>query len=64
MIFRRLKKSTAEQEEEFGRMMEEEKVSWKDKLAMILSAYFVIVLPCLLILLALCAAMILLLSLF
>ena len=45
MIFGRLKKSTPEQEEEFGRMFEEEKVGWKDKLAMLISAYLVIMLP-------------------
>ena len=63
MIFKRLKKSTPEQEEEFGAMMEEEKVGWKDKLAMIISAYMVIVLPCLLILIAFCAIMVLILGL-
>jgi len=45
MIFGRLKKSTPEQEEEFGRMFEEEKIGWKDKLAMLISAYLVIMLP-------------------
>lgn len=45
MIFGRLKKSTPEQEEQFGRMFEEEKVGWKDKLAMLISAYLVIMLP-------------------
>lgn len=45
MILGRLKKSTPEQEEQFGKMMEEEKVGWKDKLAMLISAYFVIMLP-------------------
>lgn len=45
MIFGRLKKSTPEQEEEFGRMFEEEKVGWKDKLAMLISAYLVIMIP-------------------
>jgi len=45
MIFGRLKKSTPEQEEEFGKMMEQEQVGWKDKLAMLISAYLVIMLP-------------------
>ena len=64
MIFKRLKKSTPEQEEKFGRMMEEEKVGWKDKLAMILSAYMVIVLPCLLLLVVVCAVMLLMMGAF
>ena len=51
MIFGRLKKSTPEQEEEFGRMFEEEKVGWKDKLAMLISAYLVIMIPVMLFLL-------------
>ena len=51
MIFGRLKKSTPEQEEQFGRMMEEEKVGWKDKLAMLISAYLVIMVPVMLFLL-------------
>ena len=38
-------------------MMEEEKVGWKDRLAMMLSAYVVIVIPCLLILIFLCVFM-------
>lgn len=57
MIFKRLKKSTPEQEKEFSEMMEEEKVGWKDRLAMMLSAYVVIVIPCLLILIFLCVFM-------
>ena len=51
MIFGRLKKSTPEQEEEFGKMFEEEKVDWKDKLAMMISAYLVIMIPVILFLL-------------
>ena len=51
MIFGRLKKSTPEQEEQFGKMMEEEKVGWKDKLAMLISAYLVIMIPVILFLL-------------
>ena len=51
MIFRRLRKSTDEEEEQFGRMFEEEKVGWKDKLAMLISAFFVIMIPCILVLL-------------
>lgn len=55
MIFKRLKKSTQEQEKQFEEMMVEEKVSWKDRLAMMLSAYVVIVIPCLLVLIGLSA---------
>ena len=50
MIFKRLRESTPEEEEQFGKMLEEEKVGWKDKFAMMLSAYVVIVIPCLLVL--------------
>lgn len=57
MIFKRLKKSTPEEEKEFSNMMEEEKVGWKDRLAMMLSAYVVIVIPCLLILIFMCVFM-------
>lgn len=35
--------------------MVEEKVSWKDRLAMMLSAYVMIVIPCLLVLIGLSA---------
>ena len=52
MIFKRLKKSTKEEEEQFSRMMEEEKVGWKDKLAMLIAAFFTIMLPCVAVLLA------------
>ena len=54
MKFRKhLKKSTPEQEAQFGRMLEEEHVGWKDKLAMVLSAYLVIVGPIRLVLMGL-----------
>ena len=46
MIFKRLKKSTKEDEEQFSMMFEEEKVGWKDKLAMLIAAFFTIMLPC------------------
>lgn len=52
MIFKRLKKSTKEDEAQFGLMMEEEKVGWKDKLAMLIAAFFTIMLPCVAVLLA------------
>ena len=57
MIFKRLKKSTPEQEAEFAKMLEEEKVTWKDKFAMIFSAYLVILLPCVLVLVGCVAIM-------
>ena len=52
MIFKRLKKSTKEEEEQFSMMLEEEKVGWKDKLAMLSAAFFTIMLPCIAVLLA------------
>ena len=52
MIWRRLKKNTDEENKEFSERMEELKASPKDIFAMLLSAFLVIVLPCLLILLA------------
>ena len=57
MIFKRLKKSTKEEEEQFSMMLEEEKVGWKDKLAMLIAAFFTIMLPCIAVLLA-CAGLI------
>ena len=52
MICKRLKKSTKEEEEQFSMMLEEEKVGWKDKLAMLIAAFFTIMLPCIAVLLA------------
>ncbi|MBR1584015.1 MAG: hypothetical protein IJ662_00565 [Clostridia bacterium] len=53
MNFRKLlKKSTASQEAEFGQMLEDQQVGWKDRLAMIAAALITIVIPCLLALLA------------
>lgn len=58
MFFKkRLKKSTPESEKAFGKMFEEENVGVKDKFAMILSAFLVIVIPCLLILCAISCLM-------
>ena len=51
MIFKRLKKSTKEEEAQFSRMLEEGQVGWKDKLAMLIAAFFTILLPCVAILL-------------
>ncbi len=58
---KRLKKSTKEEDQAFRDRMQEEKVSLKDGLAMVLSAYVTLVLPCLLILLGLAAVVFLLL---
>ena len=55
------KKATPKDEKEFGEMLQNEKVSFKDKLVMALTAMAVIVVPCLLIL---CAFGLLLLALF
>lgn len=55
MIFKRLKKSTPEEEKQFERMLEEQKVGWKDRLSMMLSAYVIIVIPCILVLLGISA---------
>lgn len=52
MIFKRLKKSTKEQDQEFAERMSDEHVTWKDKFAMVFSAYLVILIPCILVLLA------------
>jgi hypothetical protein len=57
MIFKRLKKSTKEEEEQFGRMMEEEKVGCADKFAMLVAAFFTIMLPCIAVLVAFAALM-------
>ena len=57
MIFKRLKKSTKEQEEQFGRMLEEEKVGCADKYAMLVAAFFTIMLPCIAVLVAFAALM-------
>ena len=44
---REIKPVTKEQEEEFSKSFEENKVGAKDKFAMILAAFLTIVLPCL-----------------
>ena len=55
MIFKRLKKSTKEDEAQFSQMLEEEKVGWKDKFAMLIAAFFTIMLPCVAVLLGFAA---------
>ena len=53
-FFKRLKKTTKEQEAAFREQMQEEKVGWKDGLAMVIAGFLTIVLPCLLVLLIIC----------
>jgi hypothetical protein len=55
MLFfrKRLKKATKEDEERLAQAMEENNVGFKDKIAMVISAFLVLVLPSLLVLLAL-----------
>lgn len=55
MIWKRLKKSTPEQEEEYQKQLQETNVTPREKLVMVLTAYVVILLPCLLVLLGMCA---------
>lgn len=52
MIWKRLKKPTREQEQEFRDAMSSDEVTWKDKFAMVFSAYLTILLPCIVILVA------------
>ncbi len=52
---REIKPATKEQNEDFRNRLKENKVGFKDKLAMILAAFVTIILPCLLVLLALAA---------
>lgn len=59
---KRLKRSTHEEDEKFGNMLKEEKIGFKDGFAMLISAFAVIVLPCLLVLAGLSALAMLLLG--
>ena len=54
MIFKRLKKSTPEEEEKFREMMTEANLTAKDKFAMIISAILCLVLPAAIFLIGLC----------
>lgn len=54
LFFKRLKKSTKEQEEAFRQQMQDENMGWKDGLAMVIAGFITIVLPCLLVLLLIC----------
>lgn len=53
-VFKRLKKATKKDEEAFREQMQEEKVGFKDGIAMVIAAFITIVLPCLLVLLLIC----------
>ena len=52
MIRKRLKKPDPKAMEELAERFEEQKVGWKDRFAMIVSAYLVLLLPCLALLVA------------
>ena len=53
-IFRKLKKASKKDEEEFREKVQEEKIGFKDGIAMVIAAFITIVLPCLLFLLVIC----------
>ncbi len=55
MIWRRLHKATPEQEAEFAEGMAEEKPSFQEKLVMLLTAYAVLLVPAVIVLLVLVA---------
>ena len=55
LFFKKLKKSTPEDEYQFKRMMREENVPLVDKVVMIATAFAVIVIPCTLILVGMSA---------
>ena len=57
MIWKRIRKSSQEEEEKFQKELREAGVSFREKLVMTLTAYVVIVLPCLLLLIGLSAFM-------
>lgn len=52
MIWKRLHRSTPEQEKEFARRMSDENVPFVDKLIMVLTGFAVVVIPSLLVLVA------------
>lgn len=52
MIWKRLKKPDPNAVEALSERFEEQKVGWKDRFAMIVSAYVVLLLPCLALLVA------------
>lgn len=52
MIRKRLKKSTPEEDQDFARMMEEEQVTFRERLLMTFTAYAVLLVPSILVLAA------------
>ena len=60
LFWKRLKKATREEEEAFRKAVQDENLGCKDVFAIVASAFMVIVLPCLLVLLALGGLMLLL----
>ncbi len=54
MIWNRIKRPDPEKEEEFREQMKEVKLSWKDKFAMVISAYAVLLVPALLVVGGIC----------
>lgn len=54
MIFKRLKKPDPEAEERRRQEMEDVKLSWKDRLALVISAYAVLVIPSVLVIVGIC----------
>lgn len=57
MIWKRIRKSSQEEEKKFQKELREAGVSFREKLVMTLTAYVVLVLPCLLLLIGLSAFM-------
>lgn len=57
MIWKRIRKSSQEEEEKFQKELREAGVFFREKLVMTLTAYVVLVLPCLLLLIGLSAFM-------
>ncbi len=54
MFRKKLKQATPKEEADFSKRMEEANLTWKDKLVMILTAYAVILVPCILLLCGMC----------
>jgi hypothetical protein len=53
MIFKRLRKSTKEEERKFREDLAKENIGFKDTFAMLVSAFFVLVIPSILVLVGL-----------
>ena len=59
LFFKRLKKLTPEEEEERRQAIANADLTWKDRLAMVISAVVVLLIPSVLVLLALCLVVLL-----